>query len=332
MITIVKLFFLFCFVVPFALAQTDMVSSKQKTWAATTGENWYVYNRACLIGSVADSIQKGAFQGDVRNKLGEPQSVLNFDQNTIWTYGLSRWSFLNVVFDSEGRVIQKVQTQYRRFSDQELATATNIESVASDPSFDIGAVKALMGKGGPDHDRVQIVAGASRILNEKFSDKRVEAVFGKPDYVLDRGRLVWTYRIRASSFLQIGFLDNRELLGAYIRHYDRNNGRLNLISLWGLMDRAQEGDLDVACWRTTVPGFVIDIFRTGIGVRMSQLVKPGMTKDEVIGMLGNPTEISTATNQTKRFHYVTSPESRITINFESSGKVIGAVNQHFFHH
>jgi hypothetical protein len=171
--------------------------------------------------------------------------------------------------------------------------ATNIETLSSDPLLDLGSWLTMATvKESVADDRVQMAVGAARLLQPDMSSNAVARLLGQPSARVIRPlETIWIYRVSASTFLQISFLSEAGLSGCAVRHYNGNNGRLNVVLLRGVMEQPHAQDLDLACWRSTWAGYFIHDNRRGIGQRMMHFLNNGMTVSELVRLLGKPGEV-----------------------------------------
>jgi hypothetical protein len=303
-----------------AFAQERMPFSTQSTWFATTSNsNWLYQNREKLLDTVLDQHKTGVVQSVVEQRLGSPQSICTVDGTNIWTYGLYWRIFYHMAFDKNERVADATFTSYRQFSHEEISVMTNVPALSSNPCFDIAAWKTIRKQNSRMFNCIQMVAGASRVLFPEMAIQDVEAIFGQPDYVTERQhQTILSYRIGFNDFLQLVILNKSELLGAHIRCYYSENGRLSIIPLSGVVDSPDDPLLDEACWRATFSEGIINNIRTGIGIRMSKLIAKGTTQQEVMQRLGPPSKTNQSV-QSLVYKYDIAPDSFFLVLFNPEG-------------
>ncbi|MFO7534763.1 MAG: hypothetical protein R6X19_03625 [Kiritimatiellia bacterium] len=279
------------------LAAKDVVFySTQTTWKATVAQsNWLHSNRERLLDAFVSEYKPGVSAATVLKSFGHPQSEWKSGGKTVWTYGLYRQKFFQVQFDEKNLLVDSQTNEYQSAKDVNF---TNLLASATDPAWDIGAWRAMIGIDSPAIDRLEMGLSAARYIRLDMPTQEVEKAFGGPASVVKRTeRTIWIYRLGPSDFLLVSFGGKGTVHGVQWRQYLQQNGRLVTRYLCGIIERTESSDLDFGCWQATWQRYLKMQDRRGIGKRMSLLIKLGTSREELERLLGQPDDASANIHQ-----------------------------------
>lgn len=294
-----------------ALEYPTAVSWKE----SASNQYWFIVSREKLLPFPDPQAAVGMSEAEIVSNLSTPHSIWKAGNRTIWTYGMKRLSFFQIVFNPDHHVIAAHRLAYRPLNKWKPDDGINpgVGPLTNDPAYDIAAWRTMIGIDCADADHLEMGLNAARILTPGFPRQEIERQFGEPFSIVaqaDRTNLI--YRIGASDFLHAVLNPDGMLGDARHRHYS-DAGRLINRSLCGKGGIYETPDLLFGDWRATTNRYISQDFRIGVGKQVEHALRE-KTRDEVLDLLGPPEEHGTRDS----LHYSFSSASGMGVEFISN--------------
>jgi outer membrane protein assembly factor BamE (lipoprotein component of BamABCDE complex) len=311
--------------------EAPSASDAEASWATTVAGYRSEKDRRDAFARILPRVTVLATTNEVQATLDRPNSVVAANGLVLWTYVLYHGAVAQLVFGGDGRLQSRHDVVFRCYVvDWGKASERPPWSVVPEyprplevPAC-IGTWRAIGAvQDGLWEDKHELAERIASAIGAGLARDDIRTMLGEPMGVLGGGTTnVWSYpTMLQNAFLQVWFGGKGCSTRLCARRYEIRTGMVAVSPADQEWSEHEHRTADTAAWLCTKDVGRGAICRRGIGKRMETYLKKGMTKEEVLELMGQPDNKSTNRLGQNWWLWTLHTDSSTGVDIDSEGKV-----------